>query len=600
MKEAGKAEGKQGPDPVELARRLAALAEQGQGVMSDGIKTAAQDDGFQIPAPEVVGDAFMQIARQWMSDPFRAAEAQVALWRDYVTLWINLGRRMRGDEVIPVVAPARDDKRFADKAWNEEVAYDFVKQAYLIGSQWMVGQVKAMPGLDAETKRKGEFYTRQFVDALAPTNFVALNPQVLRETVETGGENLVRGLENMIADMKRGRGRLDISMTDFAQFELGKNIATSPGKVVFQNDLMQLIQYAPSTPQVYRRPLLIVPPWINKFYILDLQPRNSFIKWAVDQGLTVFVVSWVNPDKRLAAKTFDDYMTEGPLAALDAIEKATGEKSVNIIGYCIGGTLTAATLAYTAAKGDDRINAATFFTALTDFEDSGELRVFIDEVQLEKLETHVREKGYLESRHMSNVFNMMRDNDLIWSFVVNNYLRGRKPMAFDLLYWNADATRMPAAMHSFYLRKMYLENKLIEPGGIEMKGVPIDLRKIEIPVYQLSTETDHIAPWRATYSPSQIYSGSYKFVLSGSGHIAGVVNPPSARKYCYWTNPNNPPKPDDWLRDATRHEGSWWPDWFSWIEPLSGDKVKARVPGSGKLKPIEEAPGSYVKLRASD
>lgn len=600
MTEAVKAGTKQGPDPVELARRLAALAEQGQGVVSDGLKTAAQDDGFQIPAPEVVGGAFMQIAQQWMSDPFHAAEAQVALWRDYVTLWINLGRRMRGDDVSPVVEPARDDKRFADKAWNEEVAYDFVKQAYLIGSQWLLGQVKAMPGLDAETKRKGEFYTRQFVDALAPTNFVALNPQVMRETMETGGENLVRGLENMIADMKRGRGRLDISMTDFAQFELGKNIATSPGKVVFQNDLMQLIQYAPSTAEVYRRPLLIVPPWINKFYILDLQPKNSFIKWAVDQGHTVFVVSWVNPDKRLAAKTFDDYMVEGPLAALDAIEQATGEKSANIIGYCIGGTLTAATLAYMAAKGDDRINAATFFTALTDFEDAGELRVFIDEVQLEKLDAHVREKGYLESRHMSNVFNMMRDNDLIWSFVINNYLRGRKPMAFDLLYWNADATRMPAAMHSFYLRKMYLENKLVQPGGIEMKGVPIDLRKIKIPVYQLSTETDHIAPWRATYSPSQIYSGSYKFVLSGSGHIAGVVNPPSARKYCYWTNPHNPPKPDDWLHDATKHEGSWWPDWTAWIEPLAGDKVKARVPGSGKLKAIEEAPGSYVKLRASD
>ncbi len=599
MTKAAKAETKT-PDPVELARRLAALAEQGQGVVSDGIKTAAQDDGFQIPAPEVVGGAFMQIAQQWMSDPFHAAEAQVALWRDYVTLWINLGRRMRGEEVKPVVEPARDDKRFADKAWNEEVAYDFVKQAYLIGSQWLVGQVKAMPGLDPETKRKGEFYTRQFVDALAPTNFVALNPQVLRETVETGGENLIRGLENMLSDMKRGRGRLDISMTDFEQFKLGENIATSPGKVVYQNDLMQLIQYAPTTKEVYRRPLLIVPPWINKFYILDLQPKNSFIKWAVDQGHTVFVVSWVNPDKRLAAKTFDDYMLEGPLSALDAIEKATGERSVNIIGYCIGGTLTAATLAYMAANGDERINAATFFTALTDFEDAGELRVFIDEVQLEKLDAHVREKGYLESRHMSNVFNMMRDNDLIWSFVVNNYLRGRKPMAFDLLYWNADATRMPAAMHSFYLRKMYLENKLIEPGGIAMNGVPIDLRRIKIPVYQLSTETDHIAPWRATYSPSQIYSGPYKFVLSGSGHIAGVVNPPSARKYCYWTNPHNPPKPDDWLRDATRHEGSWWPDWTDWVGALAGDKVKARIPGEGKLKAIEDAPGTYVKMRASD
>jgi polyhydroxyalkanoate synthase len=590
---------KAGPDPVELARKLAELAEKGQAALSESIKAAAQDDGFQLPDPDAMQSAFLEVVRRWMSDPFRAAEAQIDLWRDYANLWINIGRRMRGEEVKPVAEPAKDDRRFTDKAWNEEVAYDFVKQAYLLGAQWLMHQVRTAD-VDPATRRKGEFYARQMVDALAPTNFVALNPQVLRETLESNGENLVRGLENMIADIHRGRGRLKVSMTDAEQFELGRNVATSPGKVVFQNDLMQLIQYAPTTETVYRRPLLIVPPWINKFYILDLQPKNSFIRWAVDQGLTVFVISWVNPDQRLAHKGFDDYMVEGPLAALDAIEQATGEREANVIGYCIGGTLMAATLAYMSAIKDNRFTSATFFTALTDFKDAGELKVFIDEEQLQKLEAHISEKGYLEGRHMANVFNMMRDNDLIWSFVINNYLRGRKPMAFDLLYWNADATRMPAQMHGFYLRNMYLENKLVEPGGISMKGVPIDLRAVSLPVYQLSTESDHIAPWKATYAASQLYRGPYRFVLSGSGHIAGVVNPPSARKYCYWTNPQNPATPEQWFAGATRHDGSWWPNWAEWIAGHAGDKVKARMPGDGKLKPIEDAPGSYVKVRSMD
>ncbi|WP_119420460.1 PHA/PHB synthase family protein [Desertibaculum subflavum] len=590
---------KVGPDPVELARKLAELAEKGQAALSESIKAAAQDDGFQLPDPDALQSAFVQVMQRWMSDPFRAAEAQIDLWRDYTNLWINIGRRMRGEEVKPVIEPAKDDRRFTDKAWNEEVAYDFVKQAYLLGTQWLIQQVRSTD-VDPATRRKGEFYARQFVDALAPTNFVALNPQVMRETLESNGENLVRGLENMIADIHRGRGRLKVSMTDSDQFELGKNVATSPGKVVFQNDLMQLIQYEPTTPTVYRRPLLIVPPWINKFYILDLQPRNSFIRWAVEQGLTVFVVSWVNPDHRLAQKTFEDYMVEGPLAALDAIEQATGERQANVIGYCIGGTLMAATLAYMAATGDDRFVSATFFTALTDFKEAGELKVFIDEEQLKRLEAHISEKGYLEGRHMANVFNMMRDNDLIWSFVVNNYLRGRKPMAFDLLYWNADATRMPAQMHNFYLRNMYLENRLVEAGGITMRDVPIDLRRVALPVYQLSTESDHIAPWKATYAASQLYRGPYRFVLSGSGHIAGVVNPPSARKYCFWTNPENPPTPEQWFAGAARHEGSWWPDWADWIANHAGDKVQARKPGDGRLAVIEEAPGSYVKVRSLD
>jgi polyhydroxyalkanoate synthase len=390
-----------------------------------------------------------------------------------------------------------------------------------------------------------------------------------------------------------------IKMTDMKAFKVGENIAVTPGKVVFQNDLMQLIQYEPTTETVQRRPLLIMPPWINKFYILDLRPKNSFIKWAVDQGHTVFVVSWVNPDERLAQKRFEDYMLEGPLAALDAMEAATGEREANVIGYCLGGTLLASTLAYMAAKGDDRFKSATYFVALTDFKEPGELGVFIDEEQLESLEERMAQHGYLEGSDMATTFNMLRANDLIWSFVVNNYLLGKEPFPFDLLYWNSDSTRMPAAMHSFYLRNMYQENKLIVPGGIELAGVPIDLRRVATPSFLLSTKEDHIAPWKSTYAATQIYQGPIKFCLAASGHIAGVVNPPGQGKYGHWTNDKLPASPDEWLAGATEHKDSWWPTWEKWIGKYAGGKVKARTPGDGKLKVIEAAPGSYVERKAS-
>ncbi|MGH6904832.1 MAG: PHA/PHB synthase family protein, partial [Geminicoccaceae bacterium] len=393
-------------------------------------------------------------------------------------------------------------------------------------------------------------------------------------------------------------GRLAIRMTDLEAFELGKDLALTPGKVVFQNDLLQLIQYAPSTEEVYRRPLLIIPPWINKYYILDLRPENSFVKYAVDQGFTVFMVSWVNPDERHADKTFEDYMVEGALAALDAIEQATGERETTVIGYCLGGTLLACTLAYLAAKRDRRVKAASFFAALTDFENPGELGVFIDEEQLAAMDEMMAKRGYLDGREMATTFNLLRANDLIWSFVVNNYLLGKEPFPFDLLYWNSDSTRMPYAMHSFYLHKFYQENKLIEPGGITLCDVPIDLRKIRLPVYLLSTREDHIAPWATTYAATQLYQGETRFVLAGSGHIAGVINPPAQEKYDHWTNAALPPDPKDWLEGATWHPGSWWPDWAAWNAARSGPKVPARQPGAGKLTPIEDAPGAYARLRA--
>ena len=399
---------------------------------------------------------------------------------------------------------------------------------------------------------RSEFYTRQFVDALSPSNFALTNPTVLRHAAETKGESLLKGLQHLLDDLERGQGDLKISMTKEEAFRVGENIAASPGQVVYENELMQLIQYAPSTEQVYRRPLLIVPPWINKFYILDLKPRNSFIKFAVDQGFSVFVISWANPGRSLGDKTFEDYLDLGPLAALDAIATVTGEREATVIGYCLGGTLTACMLAWMAARGDDRVKAATFFTTMTDFAEPGDLAVFIDDEQLASIERKMQEKGYLEAKHMQQVFNLLRANDLIWSFVVNNYLMGREPIAFDLLYWNADSTRMPHMMHSFYLRNMYQKNLLVQPGGIVLKGIPIDLGRIALPCYFLSTKEDHIAPWRSTYRGSLRFGGAVKFVLGGSGHIAGVINPPSSAKYGYWTQPEAPERPRPLAGDRHR------------------------------------------------
>ena len=434
---------------------------------------------------------------------------------------------------------------------------------------------------------------------MAPSNFVLTNPEVLRATIDSGGENLVNGLKHVLEDLERGKGRLMIKMTDLDAFQVGGNIAVTPGKVVFQNDLIQLIQYVPTTEKVLRRPLLIIPPWINKYYILDLRPDNSFVKWAVSQGHTVFVVSWVNPDEALAQKTFEDYMREGPLAALDAMADATGEREANVIGYCLGGTLLASTLAYMAVKGDDRIKSATYFVTMTDFAEAGELSVFIDEEQLGALEERMKEHGFLEGSDMATTFNMLRANDLIWSFVVNNYLLGKEPFPFDLLYWNSDSTRMPAAMHAYYLRNMYQDNKLIVPNALELAGVPIDLRKIKTPAFLLSTKEDHIAPWKSTYAATQIYQGPVKFVLSASGHIAGVINPPGKSKYGHWENAKLPKSPDDWLAAAKYVDGSWWPTWEKWVGKYAGGEVDARQPGGGKLAVIEDAPGSYVLTKAS-
>lgn len=588
------------PDPVEMSRMMGRLAEQSQRLVGDWLKRQAEAPGMSgMGDPLNVGQAFMDMTARMMANPALIMQAQMSLWQDYMALWQSTARRMMGEKADPVIAPAADDRRFKDSVWDESFVFDYIKQSYLLSARWLQSTVRQVEDLDDKTAKKVDFYTRQFVDAMAPSNFAMTNPEVIRATLDSGGENLVKGLGNLLGDLERGKGKLAIKMTDYEAFKVGENIAVTPGQVVYRNDLVELIQYTPTTATVRRRPLLIVPPWINKFYILDLREKNSFIKWAVGQGHSVFVVSWVNPDTRLAAKSFDDYLQEGILDTLDAIERASGEREVNIIGYCLGGTLTASALAYMAEKGDDRVKSATFFTTMVDFKEAGELSVFIDEEQLAALEERMNEKGYLEGRDMATTFNMLRANDLIWSFVVNNYLLGKDPFPFDLLYWNSDSTRMPAAMHSFYLRQMYQENRLSR-GEITLKGTRIDLTKITIPVFILSTREDHIAPWKSTYVATQLYKGPITFCLAASGHIAGVVNPPAGSKYNHWTNPNLPASPEEWLAGATSHPGSWWPTWDGWVAEHAGGEVPARVPGEGGLPALAPAPGTYVLVKATD
>ncbi|MDQ2764541.1 MAG: class I poly(R)-hydroxyalkanoic acid synthase [Pseudomonadota bacterium] len=585
------------PDPAVITRSMADVAERSQRIVGEWLKRQAQEK--KSPDPLNIGSAFLEMTARLMANPATLLQAQIGFWQDYLTLWQNTARRMMGMESAPVIDAPAGDRRFKDDAWRENEVFDFIKQSYLLSARFVQDVVKQVDGLDPKTAAKVDFYSRQFIDAMSPSNFVLTNPEVLRKTAETGGENLLKGLNNLLTDLERGKGQLRIKMTDMDAFKLGENIAVSPGKVVYQNDLMQLIQYSPSTEQVLKRPLLIMPPWINKFYILDLRPKNSLVRWAVSQGHTVFMISWVNPDERLAEKGFEDYMNEGCLAALDAIEAATGVREVNAIGYCLGGTLLASTLGYMAARGDDRIKTATFFVTMMDFAEAGELGVFIDEEQLKALEEKMNRRGYLEGSEMATTFNMLRANDLIWSFVVNNYLLGNVPFPFDLLYWNADSTRMPARMHSFYLRQMYQENLLRVPNGLRLAGVPIDLRKIKTPAYFLSTREDHIAPWKSTYQGTQILSGPKRFVLAASGHIAGVVNPPEGGKYSHWINTELPSDAEDWVQTATEIAGSWWPDWHRWVSGHAKEMVPARVPGAGKLKPIEDAPGSYVSVLLS-
>ena len=585
------------PEAEELAKVCQSVAERSSRILGEFAKRQAEEISSAVRDEMGIAKAFMDLYARMATDPARLATFSMNLWLDHWRLWQSSWMKLLGVESRPVAEPEKGDSRFKDEDWSKNFMFDMIKQSYLINARHIRQAVANVDGLSPESEKKVAFFTRQYVDALSPSNFLMTNPQVLRETVASGGQNLVRGLNNLLTDLEKGGGKLRISMTDESAFQLGRNVATTPGKVVFQNDLMQLIQYSPLTDEVFRRPLLIIPPWINKYYILDLREKNSFIRWAVSQGHTVFVISWVNPDARLAQKGFEDYMLEGPLAALDAVEKATGAREMNVIGYCLGGTLLGATLGYLAEKKQNRVASATFFVSLLDFSQPGELGVFIDEEQVQYLERKMNERGYLEGSEMASTFNLLRANDLVWSFVVNNYLLGKDPFPFDLLYWNADSTRMPARMHSFYLRNMYMRNALGKPGGVELAGVPIDLSKVDLPTYFVSTVEDHIAPWKTTYKGAQYLSGPVRFVLGGSGHIAGIVNPPVSKKYHYWTNETMAGTADDWFTSAQQQSGSWWEDWQRWVEPHGGGKAPARIPGEGALRAIEDAPGSYAKTR---
>ena len=538
------------------------------------------------------------VAEYWLSDNNRSSDLQTKIAKGYLDLWGSAMRRLAGEEATPAIAPSPRDKRFADPEWKSNQFFDFVMQAYLLTTQWAQDLVRDAEGIDPHTRKKAEFYVNQIANALAPSNFVFTNPEVLRQTVEQNGTNLARGMQMLAEDVEAGKGVLKIRQSDPANLELGVNIAITPGKVIHQNDLMQLIQYEPTTEKVLRTPLLIVPPWINKFYILDLRPEKSFIKWCLDQGITVFVISWVNPDKTLGSKTWFDYMKEGPLAAMDVIEKATGEMKVHTLGYCVGGTMLATMLAWLAEQRRPRVTSATFLAAQVDFSHAGDLLVFVDEGQISALERDMQESGALEGSRMAMAFNLLRSNDLIWSYVVSNYLKGQPPTAFDLLHWNSDATRMPAANHSYYLRNCYLENRL-STGTMVLDNTLLDLSKVKVPVYNLATREDHIAPADSVLYGSQFFGGPVKYVLSGSGHIAGVVNPPSSAKYQYWTNDNvRDISLPDWIKGAQEHKGSWWPNWREWLGAIDPEEVPARSVGSDAMPPIEDAPGSYVRVRA--
>ncbi|WP_128294047.1 PHA/PHB synthase family protein [Afifella aestuarii] len=586
-------------DPEVFARNMARAFEEGGKALAAYLRPreTGQTGADQLAEHTAeVMKTMSHVGQYWMSDPARTIEAQTKLWAQYLSIWNSGLRKAMGDGADSQQESVAD-KRFADPDWSQNPMFDVLKQLYLATSRWAEDLVEDAEDVDPHTRQKARFYVQQIANALSPSNFAMTNPEVLRATAESNGENLVRGMHMLAEDIAAGKGDLRVRQTDATAFKIGQNIATTPGKVVAQNELCQVIQYEATTKSVLKRPLLIVPPWINKFYILDLNSEKSFVRWAVEQGHTVFVVSWVNPDRRHADKTFEHYMKEGIFYALDVVERATGERKVNAIGYCVGGTLLAVALAYLAkGRSKQRIASATMFAAQVDFTYSGDLKLFADEEQIETLEEDMAERGYLDGSKMATAFNLLRSNDLIWRYFVSDYMLGKEPLPFDLLYWNSDSTRLPAANHSFYLRNCYLENNLSQ-GRMKIGDKTLDLSRVTIPIYNLATKEDHIAPAKSVFFGSQFFGGPVRFVLTGSGHIAGVINPPAKNKYQYWIDGNAEGDLEAWMEKAEEKPGSWWPDWQRWIETLDDKRVDAREIGGGKLQPLEDAPGSYVKMK---
>ena len=581
----------------EMSANLARAAMIAQGAWADAaLKRAEQPQSVD---PFRLGAAFTGMMGKLASQPDKVLRAQADLFTSYMNLWQSTARRLAGGEAgEPVASPERGDRRFSDPEWTDNPMFDAIKQSYLLSANWLNTLVAGVEGVEPAEQRRVEFFTKMMTDAFSPSNFLMSNPAALREAVKTKGESLVKGMENFAADLERGGGQLAISQTDVSKFEVGVNVATTPGKVVFQNELLQLIQFAPATDKVHELPLLIFPPWINKYYILDLRPENSMIRWLTEQGFSVFLVSWVNPAPKLAHKTFEDYMLEGVYEAVEATLKQAGTKRLNAVGYCIAGTMLSCTLAHMAAKGDDRIASATFFAAQQDFSEPGDLKLFTDEDWLRVIEVSMdKAGGVLPGEMMAGTFNALRANDLIWSFFVNNYLLGKDPKPFDLLYWNSDQTRMPRALHLFYLRQFYQHNQLAK-GELELGGETLNLKKVKTPIYAQSSKEDHIAPYPSIYRGAKLFGGPVTFTMAGSGHIAGVINHPSAAKYQHWVNSKLPATVEDWQEGAKERPGSWWPHWAEWLAEKSGKQIAPRDPAKGPLKPIEDAPGSYVKVKS--
>jgi polyhydroxyalkanoate synthase len=586
------------PNPEEFASNLLKAYEVGSEALVRMTERPDVTSGPYSPASELSAatKTLGELARVWLSDPARLAEAQAEFFRRFGELWNNVLMRMFGMPVAPLIEPNPGDNRFKDPEWTSNPFFDFCKQAYLLACKWAEDRLAQTEGLSERDRHRAEFYLRQMTSAYSPSNFLATNPEVLRETFRTNAANLVEGVKLLATDMDRSTDLMRISQTDTTAFELGKNLATTPGKIVFQNRLLQLIQYSPTTNQVREKPLLMVPPWINKYYILDLTPQKSFIKYIVDQGFTVFVVSWVNPGEDLAGVTFEDYMLEGILSATLAASQETGQEKINVLGYCVGGTALSTTLAYLATRGEEPYESCTLLTTQVDFSIAGDLLLFTDDDQLASLDELMSNRGFLDGSRMANVFNMMRPRDLIWPYIVNNYMLGKKPFPFDLLYWNQDSTRMAASNHKFYLREFYNHNALAR-GEMTIAGTPLDLAKVKLPIIEIAAKEDHIAPAASVYRGSKMFGGTVEFVLAGSGHIAGVVNPPDKVKYQFWTGGDRAcGELDGWLKGANEHPGSWWPYWIKWLHQRSGDLIAARTPGAN-LGVIEDAPGSYVKAR---
>jgi polyhydroxyalkanoate synthase subunit PhaC len=581
-----------------MSQNLARAAVTAQGAIAEAALRQAERPPALSPDPFHVGPALTEVMGKLAAQPDKMLRAQADLYARFMELWQNAARRAAGEDTQPVIAPSAGDKRFNDPEWEKQPVFDVMKQSYLLTVDWLNSVVGQVEDVDPMAKRRVEFFMKMLTDAFSPSNFLISNPVALREAIATKGESIARGMENFAADLERGHGQLSISQTDFQPFKIGENIATAPGKVVYQNDVLQLLQFSPTTEQVHEIPLLIFPPWINKWYILDLRPENSMIRWLTGQGFTVFVASWVNPEGETAKKTFEDYLFEGVYAATDAVMRQCGVDRVNTVGYCIGGTLLSCALAHMAAKGDKRIASATFFAAQQDFTEAGDLLLFTDEAWVQDIEKRMdMEGGVLPSQNMADTFNSLRANDLIWSFFVNNYLLGKEPRPFDLLFWNSDQTRMPKTLHLFYLREFYGKNRLAK-GELELGGETLDLHNVKTPVFIQSSKDDHISPFRSVYRGARLFGGPTTFIMAGSGHIAGVINHPDAKKYQHWVNETLPEKVEDWRAGAVEHPGSWWPYWGKWLRERAGPMAPARDPAKGPLKPLEDAPGSFVLVRS--